>query len=73
MRDQLLFHLTDTANGTLKDFLDENSFLRVHNLVIALLELAVDFNVLDVEDCVVRPSLLDSPQFRILDNKSNSL
>ena len=64
--DELFFDLADPANRALKDLLDEDALLRVHNLIVALLKFAVDLNVLDVEHCVVREPFLESPQLTIL-------
>lgn len=50
---EVLLDFANSANRALKYLLDKNSLLRVHNLVIALFELAIDLDVLDVEDGVV--------------------
>ena len=64
--DQVLLHFTDPANGGLKHLLDEDSLLWVHNLVITLLKFAVNLNVLDVQDGVMGPLFLNTPQITIL-------
>ena len=61
--DQVFLKLAYTANSGFKDFLNEDSLLRVYHLVVALLKLSVDVNVLNVEtgkvleDFVIHPSL----------------
>ena len=47
--DQVFLQLADTTNRRFKDFLNEDSLLRVHHLIVTLLELSVDVNVLNVE------------------------
>ena len=66
VEDQEFLDLANAANRALEYLLDEDALLRVHNLIIALLELAVDLDVLDVENGVVRESFLESPQVTIL-------
>ena len=50
---EILLDFANSANRALKYLFDKDSLLRVHNLVIALFELAIDLDVLDVEHCVV--------------------
>ena len=64
--DETLLELADAANCALEYFLDEDALLGVHNLVIALFELAIDLDVLDVEHSVVRELFFKSPVFHIL-------
>ena len=47
-RYQVLFQFTDTGDCALKSFLDENLFLRVYDLIIALLKTPIDVYILDV-------------------------
>ena len=63
---KVLFDLTDAADCALKHFFDEDALLWVHNLIVALLELAVDLDVLDVEHGVVGEPFLKAPQFTVL-------
>ena len=63
---KVLFDLADAANCALKNFFDENTLLRVHDLIVALFKLAVDLDVLDVQHCIVRESFLKTPEFTIL-------
>ena len=44
-----ILHLTNAENGAFKDLLHEDAFLRVHHLIITLLDAAVDFNVSDIQ------------------------
>ena len=44
--DHILFHFADTANSRLKHFLIEDSLLRMHHLIVTLLQFAIDIYVL---------------------------
>ena len=46
--NQALLELANTADGALEDLLDEDALLWVHDLIVALLKLAIDLDVLDV-------------------------
>jgi hypothetical protein len=46
---QVFFELANSADCALKRLLDEDSLLRVDNLIIALLKFPINVNVLDVE------------------------
>ena len=48
IKDQVFLQLTDPANRALQYLLDEDSFLRVDNLVETRLKLAVDLDILNV-------------------------
>lgn len=64
--DHVFFDITNTRDGALKDLLDELPFLRLHYLVIALLELAIDFDVLDVKRSQVLEDLIRGPVGNVL-------
>ena len=70
---QILLDFADTADRALEHFLDEDAFLRVHNLIVALFELAVDLDVLDVEDSVVGEAFFKSPVFTVLVDREKSV
>ena len=63
---QLFFELENTADRTLQHFLDEDALLRVHDLIIALLKLAVDLDVFDVEYDEVPEAFFETPKLAIL-------
>lgn len=63
---QELLDFADAANGALQDLFDEDTLLRVHNLIVTLLEFPVNFDVLDVKYSIVREPLLKSPQITVL-------
>ena len=48
-QNEILLDLADAADGRLQDALDEDAFLRVHHLIVALLKLTVDVNILHIE------------------------
>ena len=58
VEDEVFFNLADSANRALKDLFDEDTLLRVHNLIVALLEFAVDLDILDVENGIVGETFL---------------
>ena len=64
--DEPLFELTNASNRAFQYLLDEDALLRVHDLVIALFQLAVDLNVLDVQHGVVGELFFQTPIFDIL-------
>jgi hypothetical protein len=70
--DQILFDLADAADCRLKHTLDVHALLRVHHLIITLLQLTVDIYVLDVElgqmleDGIVQPGLYQFNSLLIL-------
>lgn len=49
--NHVLLDVADARDRAFQDLLDEDAFLRLHNLVVALLEFAVDVDVLDVQTC----------------------
>ena len=59
--NQILFELTDSTNRTFKNLLDENSFLWVDHLIIALFKLSVDLNVFDVQASQVMEDIIVWP------------
>ena len=63
---QVLLDFANTADGAFENLLDEDALLRMHDLVVAFLKLAIDLDVLDVEYSVVRKPLLEAPQFAVL-------
>ena len=67
---QVFFHLANTADGTLEYFLDEDPLLWMDDLIVTLLQLPVDLNVLDVEDSIVGPTLLNTPELTVLYTKT---
>ena len=66
VEDQVLLDLANAANRALQHLLDEDALLRVLDLIVALLELAVDLNVLNVQDRIVREPFLEAPKLTIL-------
>ena len=64
---QVLFQLTNPSDGTLQGLLDEYFFLRVDDLVVALLQPLVDINVLDVEHGEMLECLIRLPSVDVLD------
>jgi hypothetical protein len=46
--NQILLELTDSENGALEHFLDENALLGMDHLVIALFQFTVDVDVFNV-------------------------
>ena len=46
----LLLQLANSTDGTLQRLLDEDSLLRVHDLIVAFFKLSVYLNVLDVKN-----------------------
>ena len=73
IEDQVLLDLANTADSTLEHLLDEDALLRMHDLIIALFELAVDLDVLDVEDSVVGEAFFKSPVFTVLIDREKSV
>lgn len=71
VKDEELLDFADANDCALEHLLDKDAFLRVHDLVVALLELAVDLDVLDVEHCVMREPFFKTPKFTILDKRRN--
>ena len=59
--DHVLLDVADARDRALQDLLDEDAFLRLHNLVVALLQFAVDVDVLDVQACEEREDFGLSP------------
>ena len=64
--NQALLELANTADGALENLLDEDTLLWVHDLIVTLLKLAIDLDVLDVQDSVVGKLFFKSPIFDIL-------
>ena len=46
----LLLELANSTDGTLQRLLDKDSFLRVHDLIVAFFKLSVYLNVLNVKN-----------------------
>jgi len=61
----LVFQLTYSANGALKCFLDKYALLRMHALIVALLKLAIDVDVFDVEHCQELKDFIIRPVFNL--------
>lgn len=57
----LVFEFTNSANSTLEYFLNEDSLLRMHILIITLFKFAVNVNVFDVEHCKILEDLILGP------------
>ena len=68
-RYQVLFQFTDTGDRALKSFLNENLFLRVYDLIIALLKTPIDVYILDVEHSQMLERFIRLPSFDILDSQ----
>lgn len=66
VQTQVFLHLADSANGTLKNALDENTLLGVHHLVVTGLQLAVYVDVLDVQAGQVLENFVIGPVFNVL-------
>jgi hypothetical protein len=66
-QDKVLLHLADTGDRGLEHSLDEETLLRVYDLIIARLELAVDVYVLDVQDGKVLEDFIVGPSLNILE------
>ena len=64
--NQVLLDLADAANGRLEHFFDIDSLLRVHHLIVALLEASVNVDILDVETGQVLEDFVGSPGFYVL-------
>lgn len=67
VEDEVLLDLANAANSALEHFLDKDALLWVHNLIVTLLKLAIDLDILDVEDGVVAEPFLEAPKLTILD------
>ena len=63
---QIFFQLTNTANSAFKSLLNEDSFLWVDHLVVALFEFSINVDVLDVEACQMLEGFIRLPSFNIL-------
>jgi hypothetical protein len=66
VEDQVFLDLANAANRALKGLLDENALLRVDDLIVGFFQLAVNLDILDVQNRIVRESLLESPKLTIL-------
>lgn len=64
--DHVLLHLANSDDRGLEDFLDELAFLRVDDLVVTLLKLAIDVDVLDVQARVMLEDFVVGPGFYVL-------
>ena len=75
VEDEVLLDFANAANRALKHLLDEDALLRVLDLIIALFQLAVDFDVLNVQHGVVREPFLEAPKLTVLltDRKTEKL
>ena len=60
-RHHVLFNIANTRDSAFKNFLYELSFLRLDYLVIALFQLTVDLDVLNVEGSKVLEDLIGGP------------
>jgi hypothetical protein len=56
--DEFVFALDQSNHSVFEHFLEENAFLRMHNLIIAIFEFLVDFDVLYVEERIMLKPLL---------------
>ena len=57
----LVFEFANTTNGTLQNFFDEDSFLWMNALIVAILKLPVYLNVLDIEHSKILEHLVLRP------------
>jgi len=69
VENQVFLYLANAANRALKSLLDENALLRVDDLIVGFFELAVDLDILDIQNCIVREALLESPKFTVLETE----
>ena len=65
-QNEVLLHFANAANGRLQHALNEDSLLGVHDLVVALLELAINVDVLDVEAGEVLENFVVGPRLNVL-------
>lgn len=65
-QNEVLLHFANSANGGLQHALYEDSLLGVHDLVVALLELAINVDVLDVEAGEVLENFVVGPRLDVL-------
>jgi hypothetical protein len=65
-RYEVLLKLANAANRTLQRLFDEDPFLGVNYLIVALFQISVNVNVLDVETCEVLEDLVRLPAFDVL-------
>lgn len=63
---QIFFNFADAANGRLEHLLDIDSLLWMHHLIVALLELAVDVDVFNIETSQMLEDLIGCPGLNIL-------
>ena len=63
---EVFLHLADTGDRRLEHSLDEETLLGVHNLVVAGFELAVDVDILDVQNSEVLEDFIIGPSFNVL-------
>jgi hypothetical protein len=63
---EVLLHFANAADGALEDALDKNALLGVHDLVVAVFKLAVNFNVLNVQAGQVLENFIVGPGLDIL-------
>ena len=63
---KVFLHLANAADCRLQHSFDENSLLRVYDLVVALLELAINVDVLDVEAGEVLENFIVGPRLNVL-------
>jgi hypothetical protein len=61
MVDQLLFDFTNSQHGAFKNLLHIITLLRVHHLIVAVFQLSVDVDVLDVQAPNVLSNFILSP------------
>lgn len=65
-QNEVLLHFANAANGGLQHALNEDSLLGVHDLVVALLELAINVDVLDVKAGEVLENFVVGPRLDVL-------
>ena len=63
---EVLLHLANAGDCGLEHSLDKETLLGVHDLVVAVLQLAVDVDVLNVETCQVLEDFIIGPTLNIL-------
>ena len=59
--DHVLLDIADSGDGALKNLLDELPLLRLHDLVVAVLQLSVDLYILYVQGRQVLEDLIRRP------------
>jgi len=59
--NHLILDLAYTTDGAFKNFLDEDTLLRMNNLIVTLFQFSVDVNVFDVKYCQILEYLFSLP------------